>query len=83
MVCSGAYRFSHRVDGKPVFGVFNMNLTSLGMEDIPAEMFEQYKAWSKEDGFEGLHLLQVLHHNYDPLAAWADAYQVPPAPTAE
>ena len=63
----------HTVGGKPVFGIFNGNYSGAPM--APPDMLEQYRLWAVEDGFPGIHFLQVLHHGDDPSAQWADGFQ--------
>ena len=53
----------YKIDGKPVLAVFFNNAPEKASQQVPPELFEQYRKWAIEEGFPspGLHILQWFH----------------------
>ena len=49
----------HKVDGKPVFGVFGPVIGPVN--DTDGDMFDLFRQWAVDAGFPGLHLMQFFH----------------------
>ena len=52
----------HKVDGKPVFAIYEANQKSRNEQAALDEMMHLFQVWAVDAGLAGLHLLQFHHH---------------------
>jgi len=77
------HRNYHKVDGKPVFAIYEANQKSRDAQAALDEMMRLFQVWAVDAGLAGLHLLQFHHglsklnavDNTSKLRPWANAVQ--------
>jgi len=79
------HRNYHKVDGKPVFAIYEANQKSGDAQAALDEMMRLFQIWAVDAGLTGLHLLQFHHHDgrskynavdiSSKLRPWANAVQ--------
>jgi len=62
------HRNYHKVDGKPVFAIYQANQKSRDAQAALDEMMRLFQIWAVDAGLAGLHLLQ-FHHGHSSLNA--------------